>query len=356
MMALYDLNSIRVKIRKLTRSPSPAQISDTDLDNYINTFVLYDFPEILRLFSLRTTFTFYTKAGVDVYATNTTDPNDPFYNFQNLYIAVHPDSVFIAGIPAGYTQWRNVFYGQWPQTNQVQNTYVTGNGSEGPFTGILNTFPQFANTPIGSNTGSILQNSMIFSCLDINHNTMVLIDYPSTIDPTIGYLSLPNSVPAPTSAIPYGQINYQTGAYTVTFPVDTLDSVNNPIWSEFVPYIAGLPISLLYYNNEFTVRPVPDKAYSVQIEADMRPSEILQSPNSPPIEQWWQTIAYGAALKIFQDRMDIDSANLIWPEFRRQLNMSNRTSITQYANERTNTIYTTGKSYGWGWYNSNFPF
>lgn len=353
-MALYDLQSIRTKVRRITRSPSSAQLSDQNIDDYVNTFILYDFPEILRLFSLRTTLTFYTIPGVDVYETNTTDPTNPLYNFQNIYIAVHPDSIFIAGYPAGYTQWRNVFYGQWPQTNQIQNTLQFGDGGQGPFTGILNTFPQFPSNPPGVNTGAILQNTMIFTCLNTNHNSMVLVDYPSQIDPTIGELAPPKS--PPTSPSPYGNINYLTGAYTITFPQNTLNSQNNPIFAEYVPYIPGLPISVLYYDNKFTLRPVPDKAYPVTIEADIRPTELLEGDKGPKIEQWWQALAYGASLKVFQDRMDMDSANMIWPEFRRQLNMAGRTSLTQYANERTNTIYTTGKSYGWGWYNTNFPF
>lgn len=353
-MALYDLQAIRTKIRRITRAPSTSQLTDEQIDDYVNTFILYDFPEILRLFSLRTTLTFYTTPGVDVYKTTTTDPADPLYNFQNVYIAVHPDSLFISGIPAGYTQWRNVFYGQWPQTNQVANTLVFGDGGQGPFTGILNTFPQFPNVPVGVNTGSILQNSVIFTCLNENNNSMVIVDYPSVVDPTLGLLAPPNS--PPTNPSPYGSINYRTGAYSVTFPQNTLDSNNNPIFAEWVPYIPGKPISVLYYDNEFTLRPVPDKAYPVTIEADIRPTQLLSGSQGPKIEQWWQALAYGASLKIFQDRMDMDSANMIWPEFRRQLNMVNRTTLTQYANERPPTIYTVGKSYGWGWYNTNFPF
>lgn len=349
-MADSTLNAIRLKTRRLTRSPSAAQLTDSELDQYINTFVLYDFPEHLRLFSLRTTLTFYTQPGVDVYETNLTDPQDPLYNFKNKYVAVHPP-LFIAGVPSFYTQYRNVFYGQWPQTNAVTNTYILGDGTAGPFTGVINTFPQFPSSN-GPNGGAILQNTLLLTAKDTNGIAMQVVDYPQASSNTIGLLGIPNGSPT------LGTINYQTGAFTVTFPNNTLSGDSNPIFAEYVPYVAGLPISCLYYDNKFTLRPVPDKSYSVQIEADIRPTELLDINASPQIEQWWQFIAYGASKKIFEDRMDLDSVQLLLPEYKNQMNMVNRTSLTQQANERTVTVYTTGKTYGWPWNNgaANFPF
>jgi hypothetical protein len=310
------------------------------------------------LFSLRTTLTFYTQPGVDVYQTNTTNPLDPLYNFKNKYVAVHPP-LFIAGVPAFYTQWRDVFYGQWPQTNAVVNTLILGDGTIGPFTGVINTFPQFPNAS-PPNGGAILQNTLLLSMLDVDGIAMQIIDYPqgegSPPSNTIGLLSIPNEVP--TSVSNFGTINYSTGEFTVRFPTNTWTGETNPLWAEYVPYVAGLPISCLYYDNKFTLRPVPDKSYSVQIEADVRPTELINAGASPQIEQWWQFIAYGASKKIFEDRMDMDSVSMIMPEFMKQMNLVNRTSLVQQANERTVTVYTQGKSYGWAWGNgsANFPF
>src|SRR5271154_2854070 len=104
-MANSTLQAIYTKVRRLTRSPSLSQISNDQLNEYVNTFILYDFPEHLRLFSLRKILTFYTQPGVDVYETNTTVTTDPLYNFKNIYVAVH-QPVFIAGIQSFYTQWR----------------------------------------------------------------------------------------------------------------------------------------------------------------------------------------------------------------------------------------------------------
>ena len=72
----------------------------------------------------------------------------------------------------------------------------------------------------------------------------------------------------------------------------------------------------------------------------------------PELEEWWQYIAYGAAKKVFEDRMDLESVQSIMPEFKKQEMLCQRRTIVQNTNERTSTIYTeqTGvTSGGWGW-------
>ena len=61
------IDGIRAKVRRLTLSPSVAQLTAADLDNYINDFLLYDFPESIRLFNLRQQANFYTQPYRDLY-------------------------------------------------------------------------------------------------------------------------------------------------------------------------------------------------------------------------------------------------------------------------------------------------
>ena len=138
------LNAIRLMVRRITQAPQESQLTTAQLDEYINTFLLYDFPQNLRLFGLRTNVTFYTQPYVDTYFTNTTDQTDPLYNFKNRYTAVH-DPVYIAGIQRPYTQDRNVFYRYAPKTNSIQDTLLRGTGSTGPFAGTLTGFPVLQN-------------------------------------------------------------------------------------------------------------------------------------------------------------------------------------------------------------------
>ena len=125
-----NLQTIQQKVRRLTRSPSEAQLTDAQLNQYINTFVLYDFPEQIRTFNLLTTFTFFTNIGQDAYPTNTLSfagaIHNPLYDFQNKYISIEPP-VYIAGFQSPYFQSREQFYGIYPFVNSIASIGVTGN-------------------------------------------------------------------------------------------------------------------------------------------------------------------------------------------------------------------------------------
>jgi len=178
---------------------------------------------------------------------------------------------------------------------------------------------------------------------------MIMVDIP--ISNTIGNLTeanVPLVPPYDTIQNPANYINYQTGQYVITFP--NITQTLATIWFEGILYQPGKPLGMLYYDDKFVIRPVPDKTYSINIEVDVRPTELINSTDVPYLEQWWQYIAWGASKKIFEDRMDMDSVQLIMPEFKQQERLVLRTTLTQQANERTVTIYTQGKNYGFGWF------
>jgi hypothetical protein len=60
---------------------------------------------------------------------------------------------------------------------------------------------------------------------------------------------------------------------------------------------------------------------------------------APEQREWWQLIAYGAALKIFADRADFESLNNFAPLFEEQKLLSQRRTLKQLSNQRTSTIY-----------------
>jgi hypothetical protein len=362
-----NLSAIETKVRRLTRNMSESQLSTAEIDNYINTFILYDFPEHLRTFNLRTTFNFWCNPYQDVYPTDTAsfgDPvanptiqNNPLYNFQNTYLTVHTP-VYIAGYNAFYTQSREQFYGVYPLTNSIASIGPAGDGATTTFTGVINS--QQAIVPGNLvQTVTLVQNNVLFSSVDLNGNGLSLVDVPvidpSTGNPTInGNLYVPGFQPTspPTVITPANTINYVNGSFTITFP--TAPGIGVTINSQTIPQVVSLPQAMCFYNNEFILRPVPDQPYQINFEAYIRPTALLNENAIPNLEEYWQYIAYGAAKKIFEDRMDLDSVALIMPEFKKQEALVLRRTIVQYTNERTATIYTEQTSFGqgsgsWGW-------
>ena len=315
---LSTLNKIRIKIRRLTRNPSSSQLTDDQIDEYVNTFVLYDFPNEIRIDALKGNLVFYTAPNVDTYKNNTTDPDDPLYNFLNKYYRIQTPA-YVGGYRAYLTESEEEFYYQYPRT-KTEDTIATGDGVSIFFTGSL----------VQTN---VLKNSLIFSSVDSSGNTIeayddgqgnIIGDVP--IFPPIGPVLGTNT------------INYETGEYNIEF--NNTPASGQAIYARYHSYKPSRPHSILLFDEEFIFRPVPDKTYRVQIQAFKRPSELLEGTSMPELAQWWQYIAYGAAIKVFQDRSNVEGVQELMPEYKRQELLVLRKTITQLSDERAATLYT----------------
>lgn len=365
-MALATLQAIQTKVRRLTRRPSESQLTTTDLNNYINTFIAYDLPEHIRTFNLRQQFTFICNPYQDSYSTNETafggNLTNQLYNFQNKYLTIHPP-VYIAGYQVMYSQSREQFYGVYPFTNNIVQLASIGDGVTTTFTGIIPVInnPPPPVPPIAQTNNTILQGSITFSTIDVDNIGLALIDVP-VVDGFSGFKTVTGNLYAatnlaattdnpPVAPLVGNQVNYITGAYTITFAV--APKAGQQIFCEYAPLVTGLPQAMLFYQNVFTLRPIPDKPYPINFEVYKQPTQLIVNNDVPDLEEWWQYIAYGASKKIFEDAMDLDSVNLILPEYRVQQNLVNRRTIVQHTNERAATIYTeqvsgSGSFGGWG--------
>jgi len=377
------LQAIQNKVRRLTRSPSESEITNADLQNYINTFVVYDFPEQLRTFNLRQSFTFYTNPFQDVYPTDTlsfgNNPaavNNPLYDFQNKYLTVHPP-FYVAGFPTSYTQSREQFYQYFPKLNYIAQTGLLGDGTLNNFSGVIQTQqvnPQLPIVGVQRQSIGLLQNQVLFSSLDTDMNGLALVDIP-LINPTTGNNTIygnlydpnsqlyqdikrgyddsgnvvyPPSYPTGAFSAPFnlgtGAINYSTGAYTAVFSASPGE--DQYIISQAIPTNLYKPTSVCFSADEFILRPIPDQVYRVDLEVYVRPTWLMETSSMPALQEYWQYIAYGAAKKIFEDRMDIDSVKLITPEFKTQEMLVMRRTIVQYTNEAQQTIYQSNSGNG----------
>lgn len=303
---LSTLTQIITKVRRLTKSPSASQITDSEIKDYVNNFVLYDFPSSIKPEILETTLTFFTEPYIDTYETNTVDPTNSLYNFKNKYTNVmYP--IYIAGAAAYLSQSAAEFYGIYPKTNSIEEINE-GDGVTVAFTGTLTHYP-------------LLINNVLFTSIDSNNAGLYLKDDGS------GNLTGTGT----------GTIDYITGAYTLNFTLAPANTEN--IYAQVVAYIESQPVSMLYLENKFVLRPVPDGVYRVELTVYQRPTELLLASDSPELAELWQYIALGTAKKILLDRLDMETIALIEPEFRNQEILVNRRTIVQNATKRTYTIY-----------------
>jgi hypothetical protein len=315
---MSTLATIRTKVRRLTGRPSPQQITDTQIDEYVNTFYQYDFPEHLRVFSNTSTFKFMTEANVAEYDLRTMQVafDGGTETAVNIYYNLQPPA-YIAGYQSFYSQSREQFLRIYPELGDITSS-VTGDGTPGPYTFTLTNVP-------------VLQNSITIGAIDSTGATVKVVDSP--VNRTTGNWEISLLETAVT-----GSINYVTGAGTITFANNI--PVGNEITSVFTPYAANRPQAVLFYDNVITLRPVPDKPYPVELNAFLTPSALISSNQAPILNQWWQYLAYGAAKKIFEDSQDPEGVDQIMRGFKEQEQLVLNRHVVQQTNERTATIYT----------------
>ena len=347
------LSAIRDKVRRITGRPSATSITDTQIDEYINTFYLYDFPEHLRLQNLRVNWQFLTQANI------------PVYDFPtDLFLTVMPP-IFIAGYQSYMTQSRESFFRINPELNLLKASVATGltPASAGPYNFILTPTPilrGFKQNP----PGAFAPPSLLYPSIPvagINWNVLITSvdgngNSVSLVDDGLGQLwdvgDVITSVPLP--GLPRGTINYLTGAVTATFSANIAPGA--PINAQFVPYKASRPQSACFFQDQISIYPIPDQAYTVSFECYKKPAALLAAGDSPQLAEWWQALAYGAADKVFTDNADMDNAAKYRPLLDEQLRLIQRRTLCQQASERVSTIYESQQQLGQYPFGNNFSF
>lgn len=130
--------------------------------------------------------------------------------------------------------------------------------------------------------------------------------------------NLPNNSypPSPLTSQYCGTVNYVTTQINLLIPVPLQAGSQLNIWA--ATYQVGRPYNMLFWNNELTIRPVPDNVYLVEVEAYQTPVQFMNTSNHPVLNQWAQYIAYGAASEILRDRQDMEGVSNLQEGFKRQ--------------------------------------
>jgi len=315
---MTTLARIRTKVRRLTSSPSQNQLLDSDLDNAINDFYTLDLPGHIRTQNLKDVYTFYTQPNVDVYDF----PKDTYSSVMQ--------PLLIAGYQSDWYQSREQFFRRYPIRDYDENI-ATGDGTAGAYTGTITNVPILRQGP--PNGTSSPQSRVLISAVD---NTGVAVTATDTsVAGDVGTLT--------GTGVASGTVNYLTGAVSITFTNNI--PTGNVINSQSVSYVANRPQACLFYNDQLTLRPVPDKAYKVELDAYILPTALLATGDIPEVAQWWEYIAFGAAKKIFEERQDMEGIASIMPTFQEKETIALRRTLIQNTGKRSATIYSDNGQY-----------
>lgn len=312
---MTTLANIRAKIRLVTARPSANQLTDAQIDDYVNTFYQYDLPEALKFINLLDHYTFITNPNVDQYDFD-----------RNNYLTLR-DPAFCGGYRMNFSQDEQMFYNVWPRlTSKI--AVATGDGGAGPYTFTISAAPFLRSSPSAIGQSGANLNVLISAETAASAATSVYDDGIGGFQGAAGF------------------INYVTGAVTnLIFPAPV--PVGTTISAQVSTYSASRPLSLLFFQDKITLRPVPDDAYVIQLQAYKTPTAILNAVDNPQLNEWWQLLAYGAALKVFTDYGDFDQLNLYRPYYEEQLLLCNRRTLSQFSNQRISTIYNSN-GFPWG--------
>ena len=287
-MVTWSLTKIREKTRELTGSPSTNQLSNSSLDDYINTYYAYTMPYELK-----------EQINFQPYNLQTL-PNEAVYSMSDSYITSEP-LAYVQGQRLNFYQDRDIFYQDWPQ-QYVQETEGTTAGVVATFSGTCSSLP-------------VLKGSFI-----VTEQVQVVYDKSDGM--------LYQVVGGAETNV--GVINYVTGVYSGNF--DAIPAAGLTITRTFEPYTAAKPQGVLFYNNQLIFRPVPDQVYPVTLQGFISQVQLNDADDEPLQPEWGQLIAYGAALEIFSDRGDQAAYTALYPIFKRYENVALGRYVEQFQN------------------------
>ncbi len=362
------LGDIVSKVRRITKSPSANQITDSQIVQYINTYFLYDFPQELRLKNCLSNYSFATI------------PFQETYNLPTDTIITIEPPVYINGYQSFFTQSQDQFYMLYPRLG-LSFSGPSGTSVTGPYTFTI-------TGPGGTAQQGILQKNVVISVIDSSTGLSSACGTDTPTNTTTGIFTGQGM-----STVTPSTIDYITGVVTANFA--SAIPTTSQIFVQYVPYSPSRPVAMLFYQDTIFLRPIPNAAYLVNIQAYINPiAAILGQSYNPPIgqtytppvgsgtndpvspsppnqyavgattnpiargfvtttdtpqiKQWWQLIAWGAALKIFEDRGDIENIARFMPLYDQQRRLVLRRTLVEMSNERAATIYSEQTGYPMG--------
>lgn len=371
--SIWTLPSIIQKVRNLTATSSD-QLDDPGITKYINDYYSFAMPfEIKEAVELN----FY---DFKVF------PNQDVYPAKVNFLTDQP-MAYANGFPLIFYSDPDIFYQDWP-IQYAQDAVATGDGLTVSFSGNTQAFPVIPQTFFitdGTQTLTDTGSNVVSEQIDTGDG--LTASYSGTLNfiPIVaGSLSITNGVEtfADTgggilvgNAGGTGTIVYATGAWSVTFNAivvsgtgifatyslttslsiltgdgtGTIDNTTGQfsatfntapassatIYDNYQGYQPARPQGVLWFQNEFIFRPIPDQVYQIQMQGYTVVNQLLESTSTPTFTEWGQLIAYGAAFELFMDRGDNVAAERIYSSLKRYENIAIARDIQNYQSQQS---------------------
>lgn len=339
-MTVGVLQDIIEKVRECAALGNGDQATDAKILKYINSYYLYDFPQDLRVLKLKDTYTFNTIQGIDTY---------PF-DFDHWSTVEAP--AYCQKIQMVLFQSKADFY-RYNFNSQQLETFDSGDGTTGPYSGTTQASPVIRssnNNPIvdtqTANTSAFPAGyPPSFSTSNISREQNILIS-ANTATSSL-HVTDDGAGNLIGDCVAGGTIDYATGAIASLTFTSSVPS-GNDINIQYTQAVLGTPYTLLFFQDQFVLRPVPDQSYTIEITAYRNPSQALlgtdnlETPNldgRPEQFYWWELIAFGVAKKFYQDRLDTDGVQIMDVFLQEKISEARTRTYGQLGTRQITTIF-----------------
>jgi len=343
------LQDILEKAREVGAAGNSQQNTDVKLIKMLNSFYLNDLPDDMRILKLKDIYTFNTIRGIDTY---------PF-DFDQ-WSTIGPPVTCAKGQIILY-QDKEAFYA-YNFNVQYDFQWAQGNGSPGPYIGQVPGLPH--NTQIlRSYNNNPISNTLQTASGVFPSNYPPNFNVPTPLQPNISriqnILITANTATGTCNVtddgngnligacLAGGTINYVTGQISDLTFTSSIPSGYH-IWIQYTKVTLGMPYTILFLQQQFVLRPVPDKGYTIEITAYRLPSLALLgttniiTPNldgRPEQMDWWELLSFGIAKKLYQNRLDMEGVTMMQAFIDEKIQQARTRTYGQLGQRQCKTLF-----------------
>lgn len=327
---LISLDTMRNCVRRMTARYSTAQMTNAQVDAYLNKAYTLHMPLDFKNLKLTKPYVFYTVPNVDTYDFVYQDGLTTLPNGDTVpgNIQIGPP-VYCQGYILRYFQSKSNFYNRWPKLT-VNQQIGQGDGTSGPYAGSIPTGTPFLRGQLDIQ-GNVTEPAVIISAYDDTGYNYYITDVPQANSNTGNLVD--------TSGNTVGTINYLTGAYTFTVANAAVIPSTATIYASVIPYQASRPVDVLFYNQQLVFRPVPMQVYQVEFQISQQPTQLIADNDAPELDEWYLFLCAWAAKLIYTDFPDPDGMAQLLPIWEEQMHLAQRRTLRQLSSQRAQTIF-----------------